>query len=215
MPLDYDYFALGRGKTNQSDKIDRNLEQSFTRTKKCMYYKYLGLRIDEFWYWSEFLNSDDKFLNRFWTSEEEIINCDSLGYVKISLERRRKDWESLALPGLFDNTIDRDDRGYNQLLNYYGTIAKVAKDKQVKLIFVDTPMYKTYRTFVNKSISEERKAFVATLNNKYGNVYYLEYMNAPGFEADDFADASHLSEYGAVKFSKIIKKEIENLQSYN
>lgn len=211
MPLDYDYFVLGRYKVNPNDKRDRSLEKDFIRNKKCMYYKYLGLRVDDFWHWSEFLNSKDKFLNRFWSSEKDIINCDSLGYVNISLERRRKDWESLALPPLTDKTIPRDDLGYNQLLNYYGTIAKVAKDKQVKLLFVDTPMYKTYQSFVDKSISEERKTFVKELNSKYGNVYYFEYMNDPGFGTDDFADASHLSEYGAIKFSNIIREVIEQL----
>ena len=52
------------------------------------------------------------------------------------------------------------------------------------------------------------ESFVAFLKQKYPNVEYYDYSTDKRFVDEDFKDASHLTNIGANKFSKIIKEEI-------
>lgn len=211
MPLDYDMFILGRYKRNPVEVRDVKGEASFIKTNKCMFTKYMGVDIYGLWYWSEFLNSDDKFLDRFWKSKDDIIDCDSLGFFKLRLNRRRKDWKSYNVAAYVDIHKERDEIAYDKVKSQYSQLAELASGQKAHLILLDVPMYASYRSSINPYILEERREFVQELMSKYTNVSFYEFMSSPDFNDDDFADASHLSEYGAVKFSKMLKPIVEKI----
>jgi len=44
------------------------------------------------------------------------------------------------------------------------------------------------------------------------NLPYFDYLKDPRFKADDFYDSNHLSDVGAIKFTKILDKDIRSIE---
>lgn len=209
MPLNYGFFYFGRESDNPKEKKKKST--SLNLTDKCMYYKYMGIRVDGivgFLYWSEFLCSKEDFMSRFVKSEEEIINCTELGYVPLKVEKRTGQWKYMSLPKLVDTTKEIDPRKYDLLARQYGTIAKLAQERNVRFVLLGTPFAQTYQEMMNPAVQSDIDTFVRNLQREYNNVEYYNYNRDSRFCDDDFCDAGHLSESGANKFSKIVKEEI-------
>ena len=209
--LNYTGFHFGRGSFNA--KEERKNADRLMNTYKCMYYKYMGLRVDPFWYWPETLNSKIDYMSRFFMNDDEARECDSLGYVIQNKTNRHLGWESNNLPQIIDTLKPIDKTLYNQFYNSYLFLSELTYKKNVKLILLGTPMYKTYRDFIIPKVQDEIDDFVGTIQHKYPNVYYLNYTADKRFLADDFFDSSHLSDYGAIKFSKILNEDLKRLDN--
>ena len=203
--LDYFRFYFGRGKENPNEK--REL-LGYQDTYKCMYYKYMGIRVDGFWYWSEMLNSKFDYMKRFLKNDEKARGCDSLGYLKRRSSKRKDGWENWALPKIVDTTIEANQEEQERLYTNYCTLAELANNQGAKLVLLVTPMYKTYNDATNPAVIQEMASFAANLKQKYPNVEYYDYSADKRFVDEDFFDASHLADIGATKFSKIVKEEI-------
>ena len=63
---------------------------------------------------------------------------------------------------------------------------------------------------MNKDVVKEVHDFAAKLKKEFPNVEYYDFSFDNRFVPEDFNDASHMSELGAAKFSKIMKIIIEN-----
>lgn len=210
MPIDYTAFSFGREKTDLPPQNDRNLENTY----KCMYYKYMGLRVDGFWFWSEILNSKLNYMGRFIQSKEEARECDSLGYIKRDIRQRGFNWQNTALPPLIDTSMKIDKEKQTLLYQQYLTLAKLTHDKGCRLVLLGTPMYKTYQKIMNKRVCQERTLFVHQLQNECNNVEYYDFTYDKHFMPNDFDDASHLVESGAIKFSKIINNILRHKKAH-
>ena len=206
MPLDYAKFYLGRERPNPRF-IQRTTDRE--NSARCVYFKYMNVK-DDFWYWSEILNSKDNFMHRFIEDPEQARCCDSLGYQILKISKRRANWEHGHLPKLVDYSMPKNMKNYNLLYEEYSTIAKITQQKNVRLILVGTPLYKTYHEDMNKDVVKEVHDFAAKLKKEFPNVEYYDFSFDNRFVPKDFNDAGHLSEFGAAKFSKIMKGIIEN-----
>jgi len=204
IPLDYDKFYFGREKNNPNEMKKPLGRQG---TYKCMYYKYMGIRVDHFWYWSELLNSKLDYMSRFLKNDVDARGCDSLGYVKQSLSKRNDNWKNRSLPKIIDTTIDAN-REKQKLFSRYCTLAELANGQGAKLVLLVTPMYKTYNNSTNPVVNKEMESFVTSLKQKYPNVEFYDYSTDKRFVDEDFYDSSHLTDIGANKFSKIVKEEV-------
>ena len=206
MTFDYRNFAFGRGQVNPRElKSDEEIEGTY----KCMYYKYMGVRIDPFWYWSEVLNSDLNYKARISYPYAMQIETDSLGFARRVGLDRKKDWEHLSLPKIIDTSKPRDLKKYNELYTNYQTLARLAQMNDIRLILVSTPMYKTYWEDMNPEVEKEMNMFIAKLQSEFPAVEYYNFMHSDKFQPDDFFDASHISNYGISKFSNMVKTIIE------
>lgn len=205
MPLDYNQFYFGRSKANPN-KMGKPSE--IVKTRKCMYYKYMGIRVDRFWYWSELLNSKLDYMSRFLKNDADARECDSLGYHKNDLSKRKDNWKNRHLPKIVDTTINIDREKQVLLYKRFCTLAELAKNQGAKLILLSTPMYKTYNKSTNPIVIKEMEYFVASLKQKYPNVEYYDYSADERFVDEDFFNSSHLTDIGANKFSKIVKEEV-------
>lgn len=205
MPFDYHDFYFDRAKDNPNKiKILLGLRGSY----KCMYYKYMGIRVDGLWYWSEILNSKLDYMKRFLKKDVDARECDSLGYVKKSLSKRNANWKDRHLPNIVDTTIDANREKQKLLFSRYCTLAELAMNQGAKLVLIFTPLYKTYNNSTNPVVIREMESFVANLKQKNPNVEYYDYSTDERFIDEDFYDASHLTDIGANKFSKIVKEEV-------
>ena len=205
IPIDYTQFYFGRQK---NDPNEENKSSSYGKTYKCMYYKYMGIRANHFWYWSELLNSKLDYMSRFLKNDADARECDSLGYSKRDILKRIDNWENKHLPKIIDTTLDADRDKQELLYTRYCTLAELAKNQGAKLIILITPKYKTYNNCKNPVVTQEIESFLASIKQKYPNTEYYDYSNDKRFVDEDFYNASHLTDIGANKFSKIVKEEI-------
>ena len=205
IPLEYSLFILGRGEPNT---LNQNKPLHRQSTYKCMHYKYMGIRLDGFWYWSEFLNSKFDFLHRFFLKDEDAIECDALGFRAQKITDRQSDWEYRYLPPITNMTKEKDETIYAYLNSVFSTFAELAASKNARLIILFTPMYTTYQQCMDDSVLDEINFFVDNFKAYFQNVEYYDYSHDKRFTEDDFWDASHLSDIGAMKFSHILKEEV-------
>lgn len=201
MPIDYTSFLFNRDKVNPAATM---APESLINTCRCMHTKYMGVRIDPIWYWSEILNSKLNYMSRFWNKQETLQECDSLGYVKLDIKDRLSIWENKALPSLFDETLPIDQHAYDVLWNVYTYIAKVTMERHVRLVLLSPPVYKTYQASMHPTVKKDMYAFVKKLLHAYPNVEYYDYLYDQRFLPEDFNDSSHLTDTGAEKFSRIL-----------
>lgn len=207
MQFDYRSFAFGRERNNPRDyKIHGGHEATF----KCMYYKYMGMRVDPFWYWSEILNSELDYKKRIWVSFAHQIESDTLGFVKLLDVNKIDNWEYWDLPRIYDLSKPIDQSEYDNLYNGYRTLAQISHKCGVRLILVSTPMYKTYQEDMIPEVEEEMCNFINKIKKEYPDVEYYDFQHDGRFLPEDFHDASHLSESGSRKFSEIIHEIIIN-----
>lgn len=202
MPLNYSKFYFGREKDNPNE-----IKKEPWPEDKCMYYKYMGIRVDPFWYWSEMLNSKQDYMKRFLKNDEKARRCDSLGYVKKRF-KRKDNWENMSLPKIIDTTIEANQEEQELLYTHYCTLAELTHNQGAKLIILVTPHYKTYNDATNPVVLQEMASFVASLKQKYPNVEYYDYSTDERFVDEDFSNANHLNGIGATKFSYIVRQEI-------
>ena len=207
IPLDYASFYFGREQINNIGVQAPN-PNGLQSSVKCMYYKYMDIRVDGFWYWSEILNSKLNYMSKFWMTYDEARECDSLGYIPKYLNERTSDWKYRALPYIIDESKPINIEEYHTLYSYYTILSELTYKKNVRLVLLGTPMYKTYQDYMSKTINKEIERFVSKLQNEYSNVEYYNYSYDKRFVEDDFSNSSHLNDIGAVKFSKILKDEI-------
>lgn len=201
MPIDYTNFFFERQHENP---LTKSIPEDLSGTCRCMHTKYMGTRIDPFWYFSEILNSKLNYMSRFWNKRQKLQECDSLGYVRLDINERLADWDLRSIPAVIDTTKAIDQASYDEMLQQYEQLAQVTKKRQVRLVLVATPVYKTYQESIHPIVLNDIHVFVQKLQKSYPHVEYYENLFDDRFTADDFQDASHLTEAGAIKYSKIL-----------
>ena len=143
-------------------------------------------------------------MSRFWNKRQKLQECDSLGYVRLDINERLADWDLRSIPAVIDTTKAIDQASYDEMLQQYEQLAQVTKKRQVRLVLVATPVYKTYQESIHPIVLNDIHVFVQKLQKSYPHVEYYENLFDDRFTADDFQDASHLTEAGAIKYSKIL-----------
>lgn len=89
-------------------------------------------------------------------------------------------------------------------------LSKMAADlgkRNIRVVFVVTPVYKTYYKFISKTTYEEMTGIIASLSLKYSAASF-NYFYDNRFELSDFWDNDHLNETGTKKFSIILNNDI-------
>ena len=101
---------------------------------------------------------------------------------------------------------------YRQVANLEKIIT-FAKDKNIKVILVSCPSYKTY--VENLDAKELTSTFdvIRALDDKYANMRYYNLLNDKSFIDKDFFDADHLNDIGAKKFTIKMDSIIKTLKN--
>ena len=91
-------------------------------------------------------------------------------------------------------------------------LAGFCKSRGIQLVLITTPCWHSYY----ERIKPEQLSKMYELTNLFQKEYnlpYLNYLKDSRFCADDFFDSNHLSDVGAIKFTKILNKDIQSLQN--
>lgn len=86
-------------------------------------------------------------------------------------------------------------------------IAKELNSRNIKMVIVTTPVYKTYYENVSKENYDVMTNAIVVIEKKYPVKSFI-YFQDNRFEISDFMDNDHLNEDGARKFSYILKDEV-------
>lgn len=87
------------------------------------------------------------------------------------------------------------------------------KQKDVYILFVTPPGYKSYRENLRPAQIQITKEVMDQFVLQHENCSYLNLFSDTNFVAQDYYDADHLSEIGAEKLSKRINLEIEQFKN--
>ena len=88
-------------------------------------------------------------------------------------------------------------------------IASFCRDHSIHLVIVTTPCWKTYIQHLDPKQLNEMYQLISRLQSEY-QLIYLDYFNDNRFDADDFYNCDHLSDKGAIKFTKILNNDIQS-----
>lgn len=95
------------------------------------------------------------------------------------------------------NPIDENKR-------YVEEIIQKSAEREVKVLLVNLPIFRSYREHQNRAFVIRQKEFCHYFAEKYENVLYCDFSDDPRFSEDDFYDANHLNERGAKKITLIL-----------
>lgn len=211
LPLSVDYYYWGH-------RFEKKHEPKFN-TYRCMYLKYMGYTYEdnEWWHWSEILNSNynhpARLVEAFTKPFTALTMCDSLGVeIDASIDTRKADWYNQQLPG---NTPLADSTelhlNYMNNLCIYGKIASLARKHNTRLIFLALPIYKTARQRISQHQLNELDIFVERIKQINPKIEFYNYIDDKRYTEQDFYNSIHLNNtYGARKFAPVLRNILNN-----
>lgn len=113
------------------------------------------------------------------------------------------------------HTVDNWDKALLISKEKYAMLENMAsfcKKNNILFVLITTPCWKDYVNNLDKRQLSTMYDLISQFQ-KNNDVVYLDYMRDDRFEPNDFYDSNHLSDIGAVKFSKILRDDIEKYQN--
>lgn len=89
-------------------------------------------------------------------------------------------------------------------------MAVFCKNHKIQLVLITTPCWHSYYNNLNKEQLSKMYELTHRFQKEF-DVPYFDFLKDPRFKADDFYDSNHLSDIGAIKFTKILNKYIKSL----
>lgn len=91
-------------------------------------------------------------------------------------------------------------------------IAIFCKKHNIQLILVTTPCWHKYYEKLNKKQLDKMYELTYQFQKEF-DIPYFDYLRDQRFCANDFYDSNHLSDIGAIKFTKILNDDINRIKN--
>jgi hypothetical protein len=91
-------------------------------------------------------------------------------------------------------------------IGYLEPVLKKLNDRNIQVIFVIPPVYKTYSKYADTSIMAENRRIISGLCKKF-NARFFDYFSDPRFTRENFMNNDHMNRTGAKKFSLILDSD--------
>lgn len=142
--------------------------------------------------------------------ERNHRSCDSLGRgTKYFLETRAEDWESTGPVAMKRHTYkDYKQEDINKNITYIKDIIQTCEAKNIRVVLLTTPTYRSYYELLDEEQLDQMIECCTTLANEHSNTIYLNWLKHPDFDEQDFWDADHLNEFGAIKLTRLLDEEL-------
>lgn len=140
--------------------------------------------------------------------EYKKLICDSLGNNKANIFHINMEKAINNADNSISNYTIHDQRNYIENVRHLENIAQFCKNHNIKLYMISCPVW---NSFYKKMDKNQYSQLIYTANKiaQNYNLQYYNFSNDKRFVISDFYDCAHLSTKGAVKFSKILKKELK------
>jgi len=126
---------------------------------------------------------------------------DALG--RPAMGRPRATLTTEALTREIDETVDRRMYNYDfdvESFESLDELLKLLREDGIAVTLIDMPIPARFRALLDEHYARDRAAWAAEMKRRYGAVELLQF-SGDGYATEDFRDADHLSERGAVKFA--------------
>lgn len=142
----------------------------------------------------------------------EGLDCDSLGWGRnYTLERRTSD--ALNPIHVKPHLVKKWEDAHRNAQNV-DSIAEWCKQRDVQLVILATPVCAEYNRRMNTAQHHFLQQLYLHCQQQY-QVEILDYSTDQRFQDNDFFDPDHLSDQGARKFSRLLKNDLDTLNSKN
>lgn len=126
---------------------------------------------------------------------------DALG--RPAMGRPRATLTTEALTREIDEAVDRrmynydfDDESFASL----DELLRLLREDGIEVILIDMPIPARFSTLLDERYARAQTAWAAEMKRRYGALELLRF-SGDGYATEDFRDADHLSERGAVRFA--------------
>ena len=189
-----------------------------TESYRCRYYK-IYMDCDLYSDWSLYNLELSDMRTALGKLGKYILNGNDLGYDKYGwgdtyklAEKKMAKWNdgTEAEAAVKRHTVknwDYIEMNYEQMKD----IAEFCKSHGVQMVLITTPCWHSYYDNLNKEQLSKMYELTHRFQKEF-DVPYFDYLKDPRFKADDFYDSNHLSDIGAIKFTKILDKDIRSLK---
>ena len=202
MPLSYFTLTIGDIENGKEWWRAINYKVFFD----CPYHSYFSK-------YNFFISSPEPFRTKlfklFYDSKKS--GCDSLGFGYVDNHAIDPDLSEAAVSSWVNTHTAKNFSNVEKGKYYFYEIAKFCQTRNIQLVLISTPVWKTYYEKLDRQQLTLMKNFARELQIKY-NVAYYDYMTDNRFLPDDFSDCNHMSYTGAVKLSKILKEDLKLIE---
>ena len=132
---------------------------------------------------------------------------NGLGY---DLDRRNPMWKAGGRDIALRHTRELDTTQFNRNVEILMDMARLCKERDVRLIVYTQPEWSTYTDAINKAAMSRTQRTLMNLE-RAGWLEYYDYLEDRRFTEEDFFDADHLTHSpGAVKMTEILLRDMES-----
>jgi hypothetical protein len=152
--------------------------------------------------------SNIKKVYDYYRKGSNLITSSEKGFALETKSNKQKDMEETAQIAVQRYTRDYSLFEYNK--NIMERIVEWCGDRNVKLVLVTLPAYKTYREKLDKNQLNFTIGYMQDIARLQG-VYYYNLLDDERFIKDFFYDADHLNDLGAMELTEILDNIIETI----
>ena len=195
-----------------------NLKDDNVTWRESDYTLYYGIKADFFKDNFELSGDNLKYdfvkIYKHYIKNRSYITCSKLGWGTIyeygsDLQETGKTTSKRHTVDIFSEKRIKIMEEKMEILNSFSDFCN---QRNVKLIFVATPTYYTYRENLNTEQLNKTHEIINEFINKHSNCYYFDWFEDADFIAEDFYDADHLNAIGAEKLTKKLLQKIDSLE---
>ncbi|WP_157757614.1 hypothetical protein [Pseudalgibacter alginicilyticus] len=152
-----------------------------------------------------------KRIYEYYIQDKNMINTSNLGWgTNAKSSNNMKDLHSIGIAVAKKHTINGQEL-YEENVDYLKRIITYCHNRNIKVLLVTTPVYKSYFSNLDKKQLNTTIAVGEQMESNYINCYYYNLLNSFKFTDDDFFDSDHLNEKGAEKLTFFLNEEILTL----
>lgn len=144
----------------------------------------------------------------FWrTGNEEYVK--ERGWIPLYLKDKNLSTWNLEHKNM-NEVKKHTSKSWEYVDNNYKLVSDIinfCQKNDIKIVLTTIPQYKDYNIHLDKAQLSKMYELIGDLQHKFG-VLYLDYLQDERFCADDFTNPTHLSEVGALKFTKILRNDV-------
>ena len=150
----------------------------------------------------------------YYCLHQDFSHCSHLGFGEAYEVNDNKDLEKSGVVAAKRHSVDIENSKdiYEENVKHIEEIVDLARTNHVKVIFITTPAWQSYRFGVSKAQYEGMIRFTDTfVRLDPANIVYLNMFSDSRFTEEDFFDADHMCGKGAEKLSKILNDTIPKI----
>ena len=140
-------------------------------------------------------------------SGEQLLTCTDYGwcfnYYKSESMRDFQLEAKLAAQRHENGSMD-----FSPGISSLDKIINLCKENNIKIILISFPLRPEYIQQLNPDKFKKMINISEQYSKRYDFIKYYDYTEDPRIHNDDFYDADHLNDEGAIKFSRIIRDEV-------